>query len=186
MTPNWTEPGGHPPPAAESSFRRTARRCASSVTVVTTAGNGVVDGVTVSAFTTLSIRPLLVLVALGSHGLFLRRLLASRAFAVNILASHQEDIARYFSDVGRSRTLPAFPNIEMYAGSTGVPILDGCLGYFDCAVADARRYGDHHLVVGDVRDVASSTGAPLLHYDGHYHWLAGHQPRQPAASRVGS
>lgn len=139
--------------------------------MVTTADGPVADGITVSAFATLSVRPLLVVVAVGKEGLFLRRLLASRVFAVNLLSREQEHVARYFSDRHRPRTLPDFPGIATYAGATGVPILDGCLGYFDCAVKETHSYGDHELIVGDVRSVSDSAGTPLLYYDGEYHSL---------------
>lgn len=160
-----------PRAATEAEFRAAARCYAAGVTVVTTTDDGIVDGITVSAFTTLSMRPMLVLVSLGNRGLFLRRVLGAGVFAVNILGGHQRHVARYFADGSRPRTLTRFPGIGSDVAVTGAPILTGCLGWVDCVVSDGHDHGDHRLVIGEVRSAASTLGPPLLRHDGEYHTL---------------
>lgn len=50
----------------------------------------------------------------------------------------------------------------------GIPVLDGCLVSFECAVEDIYPFGGHGIVVGRVA-WASAAGEewPVVHYDGH-------------------
>jgi len=85
------------PAVADAEFKRAGRHFASGVTVVTTRLGEILHGATVSAFSTLSLEPMQVLVSLGRDGRLAAIMRESGLFAVNILAAHQASVSRAFA-----------------------------------------------------------------------------------------
>jgi flavin reductase (DIM6/NTAB) family NADH-FMN oxidoreductase RutF len=157
--------------ATATEFKHAGRRFASGVTVVTTRTGDVVHGATVSAFTTLSLEPLQVLISLSSTGRLAALIRESGRFAVNVLAEHQEPVSRAFASPMRAVSDVSFPDVASRAVATGAPIVEECLAYFDCTVASAIDSGDHTLFIGNVRAVGAVEGLPLVYFDGAYRAL---------------
>jgi flavin reductase (DIM6/NTAB) family NADH-FMN oxidoreductase RutF len=155
-----------------AGFKHAARRFASGVTVVTTRVDDELHGGTVSAFFTLSLEPLQIIVSLNRSGRLASLICKSSFFAVNILAFEQEALARLFASPERPTARGAFPGVTTDTHATGSPVIRGCLAYFDCSVANAIDSGDHTLFVGQVHSVGASEGQPLLYFDGAYRSLA--------------
>ncbi|MFI5866472.1 flavin reductase family protein [Streptomyces sp. NPDC051546] len=144
-------------------FRRTAGRFPTGVTVVTTLDQGRPHGTTVNSFTTVSMDPCLVLVALGRSSRLHDKILASSAFTVSVLSETQEDDARWFADPARPAGADAFTGRPWRpAPHSGAPILLDGVAYFDCAVEEARRAGDHTLLVGRVETFGVLSDGPAL------------------------
>ena len=154
-----------------ADFKQAGRRFASGVTVVTTRVGEVVHGATVSAFTTLSLEPLQVMISLGQTGRLAALIRESGIFAVSILAAEQEAISRAFATPSRPTCMHEFPDVRSQVAATGAPIVEGCLAFFDCSVADAIDTGDHTIFVGKVQSVGAVDGAPLIYFDGAYRQL---------------
>ncbi|HEX8967134.1 MAG TPA: flavin reductase family protein, partial [Chloroflexota bacterium] len=154
-----------------AAFKHAARRFASGVTVVTTSVDETLHGGTVSAFFTLSLDPLQVLISLNRSGRLAGLILQSGCFAVNVLAVEQEPLARLFASPERPVAQRAFPGIATDPAATGAPVIRGCLAYFDCRVAQTIDSGDHTLFVGLVQAVGDSDGLPLIYFDGAYRLL---------------
>lgn len=148
--------------------RKIMGRFATGVTVVTIGKDGQHGGLTANAVCSLSLDPPLVLVAVdkraGSHA----ELLEHRCFAVNILASDQEEISQRFAKSGPKD----FTGLEWKTAVTGAPILAGTLGYVDCRVSDVLHGGDHDIFVGEIVAGEVSEGQPLLYFSGKYRQLA--------------
>jgi flavin reductase (DIM6/NTAB) family NADH-FMN oxidoreductase RutF len=155
-----------------AEFKRAGRRFASGVTVVTSRLGDVLHGATVSAFSTLSLEPMQVLISLGRDGRLAAILRESGVFAVSILAADQEAVSRAFATPARPESVGAFPDVSTRVAATGAPIVDNCLAFFDCTVASAVDSGDHTVFIGDVRAVDAIPGAPLIYFDGGYRGLA--------------
>jgi flavin reductase (DIM6/NTAB) family NADH-FMN oxidoreductase RutF len=86
------------------AFRAVMGRFASGVTIVTAIdADGTAHGMTVSAFSSLSLSPPLVVVCIDEAASMYDVLATCEHFAVNILASTQERIARRFADTGAQR-----------------------------------------------------------------------------------
>lgn len=144
-------------------FRRTAGRFPTGVTVVTTLDQGRPHGTTVNSFTTVSMDPCLVLVALGHRSRLHDKILASSSFTVSVLSDTQEDDARWFADPARPAGADAFTGRPWRpAPHSGAPILLDGVAYFDCAVQEARRAGDHTLLVGRVETFGVLCDRPAL------------------------
>jgi flavin reductase (DIM6/NTAB) family NADH-FMN oxidoreductase RutF len=153
-------------------FKLAARRFASGVTVVTTRFGEVLHGGTVSAFFSLSLDPLQVLVSLSSSGRLAELVRQSGCFAVNVLSAEQEELSRLFASAQRPTSVGDLPGVATDPGVTGAPIIRKCLAYFDCAVSTAIDSGDHTLLIGLVQAVGAREGQPLLYFDGAYRTLA--------------
>lgn len=156
-------------PVTKDEFRAAMGRFASGVTVVTAkAGDGSLAGITVSAFTSLSLDPPLVLICIDKRASIHDRLTESSHFAVNILGEDQEVISRRFA----SRDDDRFSGVGFKEGSTGSPLLDGAICHVECRIVHTYPGGDHTIVVGEVESAATVDGKPLLYSRGGYARLA--------------
>ena len=81
----------------DANLRKMRGLFASGVTAVTTALDGRLRGVTVSAFTSVSLDPPLVLIALANEATLRDMLAESGIFAVNLLSDDQEFLSERFA-----------------------------------------------------------------------------------------
>lgn len=154
---------------SESEFRAALGRFVSGVTVITTAGmDDRPVGITVSAFSSLSLDPPLVLACIEKRASLHDHLSEGRHFAVNILAADQEHLSRRFSSKEQDR----FNGTGYREGTTGSPLLEGALAYIECRVVHAYAGGDHTIIVGAVESVSVADHKPLAYYRGGYAQLA--------------
>ena len=153
-----------------AALRETAGRFATGVTVVTSAVDGVPMGMTVNAFTMVSLEPTLLLVSLNRRSRLTAAVRRSQVFAVTVLAADQERAARWFATRGRpsgERCFRGFPTFEDEA--TGCPVLSDGVAYFGCRVFSQQIAGDHSLVIGRVESYDLLRPEPALVFcDGCY------------------
>ena len=146
-------------------FRAVLGRFPSGVTIVTTKGIDASDqGMTVSAFSSVSLEPPLVLVCIEKTASVYPALIAAPGFAVNILSAKQEQLARRFAtnDVDR------FEGVGFTRSSSGYAILDDVLGVLECSRFAMHDGGDHTIILGEVEATRVESGTPLLYYRGGY------------------
>jgi len=143
-------------------FKNTMARVAATVTVVmATTPTGPI-GLTVSAFTSVSADPQIVLVCIDKRVGSLQALLDADGYTVNLLPEGTEEEAMVFAthDVDRFSAVtwhtPAIP--------TAGPLLDIAFGHFECETVERVEMGDHWVIFGKVlaggRD--QSEVAPLV------------------------
>lgn len=155
---------------------RELRRCfggfATGVTVVT-AGRTIPHGMTANAFTSVSLDPPLILVCVLREAAMHAAILAEEAFAVSVLAAHQETVARYFADKSRPRGEHEFDVVDQTAGRfTGAPILTGAVSWLECKLAAVHDGGDHSVFVGEVLDFGrGAVRDALVFYGGAFRRL---------------
>ena len=97
-----------------------------------------------------------------------RTLLAVQAanhFGISVLHTSQEGIARSFATKA--------PVAEKWDGVAwserdGMPAIDDSLAWIACELRDVVAAGDHVIVTGEVRDLKSSEGDPLVFSGGEY------------------
>ncbi len=135
---------------------------------MTTRLNGQVHGMTVSAFSAVSLEPLLVLVCVEKTTLMYEMVSASQVYAVNILGAQDEATSRFFADDQRLRG-PEFLKGTYRDGVTGSPILAQATAYLEARVRATYDGGDHAIFLGEVAalEVLSET-PPLIFYRGGY------------------
>jgi flavin reductase (DIM6/NTAB) family NADH-FMN oxidoreductase RutF/ubiquinone/menaquinone biosynthesis C-methylase UbiE len=155
-----------------AEFRRVLGHFATGVTVVTTAHKGVLQGMTVNSFSSVSLDPPLVLFCADKRALTHAAIQASGIFAVNLLAEPQRAVSDLFAgkanEAERHDLLAATARIS----ASGSPIIAGALGFIDCTVSATHDAGDHVIYVGAVVEAGrGETAAPLLYYRGTYQAL---------------
>ena len=157
------------------AFRDVCGRFATGVTVVTMHDGDQPHGITVNAFASVSLDPLLLLVCIDKAVSVYQALERAGAFAVNILTEDQRELSEFFACHGREDEGDTMGGFPYRAGKTGSPILEGTLGWVDCRFWRQSDAGDHTMVLGEVVDMELSRpdGAPLLFYSGGYRRLGG-------------
>lgn len=148
-------------------FRTTAATFPTGVTVLSTVANGQPYGMTVNAFASISIDPLLVLVSVGRESRTYRRIERAGVFAVTVLSHSQGPVARWFADSSRPRGAGAFAGLAWKpAPHSGSPILLDGISYFDCMVDSMHEAGDHMMIIGAVQDYGVLSDRPPLLFIG--------------------
>jgi flavin reductase (DIM6/NTAB) family NADH-FMN oxidoreductase RutF len=150
---------------SKDEFRLAMSRFASGVTVVTCQGpGGEMRGITVSAFSSLSLEPPLVLVCIDKRASLHDDLREGSCFAVNFLAEDQEPVSRRFA----SKEPDRFNGIHCREGETRAPLIEGSLGFVECRVVSVYAGGDHTIFVGQVEASGAGDGKPLLYFRSGY------------------
>ena len=152
---------------SKDDFRKGLSRFASGVTVVTCKAESGNLGLTVSAFSSLSLEPPLVLICVHACSSVHDELKEGKCFAVNILAEDQEPISRLFA----SKNADRFGGISYQEGQTGAPLINGALAFVECRIVNAYPGGDHTILVGQVEASGISERKPLLYFCGGYSHL---------------
>ena len=149
----------------QSAFRAVLGRFASGVTVVTTLDRRGRDvGMTVSAFSSVSLDPPLVLICIDHAASAYSALSKAKHFIANILSERQEALARRFAEKDSNR----FDGIGYERGQNGAAVLLDVLGYIECEVVARHEAGDHDIIIGSVEAAEAHEGKPLLYYRGGY------------------
>jgi flavin reductase (DIM6/NTAB) family NADH-FMN oxidoreductase RutF len=152
-------------PIDTNTFRAVLGRFASGVTIITTRDAAGRDhGMTVSAFSSLSLEPPLVLVCIDRAASLSPVLQAADVFAVNILADHQEPVSRRFA----SRDGDRFDGLGFTRGVTQCALLDETQASLECRIVARHDAGDHVIIVGHVESASAHDRHPLLYYRGGY------------------
>jgi flavin reductase (DIM6/NTAB) family NADH-FMN oxidoreductase RutF len=156
-------------PVDDASFRLALSQFATGVTVVLTRdAAGAPAGLTVNAFSSVSLEPPLVLICVDHRSDAHEPLAQSGIFGVSVLGEAQEDISRRFSWRGPEK----FEGFVLEHGATGALLVPGAIAHLECAVVGAHRAGDHTIYVGEVRVIRVVGGRPLVYHAGGYRRLA--------------
>jgi flavin reductase (DIM6/NTAB) family NADH-FMN oxidoreductase RutF len=158
----------------QGSFLQATGQFSGGIVVVTTSAG---HAMTVSAFTSVSLEPPLVLFCAEKIARFHDAVLAAGSWAVSILASDAEKTARWLATQGRPLD-GQLDGVAHHPGQvTGAPLLDGALASLECRTAAVHDGGDHSIIVGQVVAVTGAEGppsrGPLMHYAGTYRRLQG-------------
>jgi flavin reductase (DIM6/NTAB) family NADH-FMN oxidoreductase RutF len=143
------------------------------ILIVGTALDGVSHVMTVSAFTSVSLEPLLVLFCAEKIARFHDAVLAAGIWSVSVLDEESEKTSRWLATRGRPLE-GQLDGIAHHPGPvTGAPILDQALAGLECRTTAVHDGGDHSIVVGEVVSVTEpAMREPLIHFGGAYRRLA--------------
>lgn len=146
-------------------YRSALGSFATGVTIVTALdSNGNGHGLTVNSFTSVSLEPPLVLWCLGnksdSYDLFSK----CDAYAINILADSQGEMAMRFAGKGDQKLASG----EYAALETGSPVLSGTIAVFDTKVVQRIEAGDHLILIGQTMAYQRHEGQGLAYFRGQF------------------
>ncbi|MFA7278567.1 MAG: flavin reductase family protein [Sterolibacterium sp.] len=163
-----------PAPASPDNFRLAMRQLGGGICVITAADQGVRTGMTVTSVISVALDPPELLVSINQTASSWPLIQASHCFGVNVLASHQEAVARRFAGQDGAQ------GEQRYAGATwcctpdGVWLLDDALAAIACEVVACHSHSGYALVVGRASGllVQSPDAGPLLYWQGDYRQLS--------------
>lgn len=153
--------------ATGNAFRHALGHFATGVTVISALdAQGKPYGATVSSFSSLSLEPPLIQWTLTTTSYSYPIFSQAKHFAVNILASDQEEVSRIFC-----KPIDRFAQVDTLKGLEGLPLVAGCLGWIECSLEREIEAGDHTIFVGRVLRTRVVYKSPLVHWRGCYHAL---------------
>jgi flavin reductase (DIM6/NTAB) family NADH-FMN oxidoreductase RutF len=153
------------PPFDQARFRQVLGHFTTGVTVITAAAEEGPVGLAVGSFASVSLDPPLVGFFPDKTSSSWPKIESTGSFCVNVLGEAQEDVCRRFASKGDDK----FRGLGWRPAGSGSPVLDGVLAWIDCDIDSVTEAGDHHLVLGRVRDLAvEHDGPPLLFFRGGY------------------
>jgi flavin reductase (DIM6/NTAB) family NADH-FMN oxidoreductase RutF len=152
-------------------FRQILGQWASGVTVVTSRKGDRVHGMTVSAFSSVSLEPPLVLISADKCSNTHELIREAGVFAVSILAQGQEALSDRFAS--KKEEPRRFDGLDCRLGATGCPHLPAAAATLDCRVFRSVDAGDHVIYLGEVIDSSMTEQPPLLYYRGRYRSIEG-------------
>ncbi len=147
----------------QESFKKAMSHFATGVCVVTYKNptTNKADGVTISAFSSLSLEPAKILFCLGQWSQSYKDFAEVSEFVVNILDSEQKSLAYQFAGKDREGLEEVITEVD------GVPALKNTLATVVCKKGNQYAEGDHDIIIGDVSSVSINEKAeaqPLLYY----------------------
>ncbi|MEV4668618.1 MULTISPECIES: flavin reductase family protein [unclassified Microbacterium] len=140
------------------ALRGAFSRFATGVTIVGFEDQDGIHGLTVNAFTSVSLDPPLLLVSIQKTSRSHERLL-QQSFSVSILADTHAAAARSFASKDRAGA----PDWDR---SGRVPRIADAIGWFECEHWAQYDAGDHTLVIGKITAFGTTEGEPLLFFNG--------------------
>ncbi len=156
-------------PIDQDEFRNALSRFASGVTVVTTKdAAGKFHGITVSAFSSVSLDPPLVLICIDRATVSHYAFEESGLFVVNVLSDRQEGLSERFASPVEDK----FDGADFMLGDFGIPVLLGSLVNLECRIRNIGDGGDHTIFIAEVESATVNDGDPLLYFRSDYRQMS--------------
>ena len=157
---------------SDDDFKQGMRQLAASVNVITASENGTTEGLTATAACSVSAEPPQLLICVnaeaGAHALIER----TGRFCLNVLARHQDDVAKRFAGMDGSDRSERFDLGAWSQLATGAPALDDAVANFDCVTEQQLTAGTHSIFIGRIVGARIVEGLPLIYGDGRFTGLA--------------
>jgi flavin reductase (DIM6/NTAB) family NADH-FMN oxidoreductase RutF len=153
-------------------LRHAMRAWTTGVAIVTAMYEGQQYGMTVNSFTSISLEPPLISVALKqltrTHDLVVK----SGMFSVTILTAEQKELSDRFAGK-MAGILDRFAGLQTETISLDAPVFKDGMAYLDCRVVNSIPVGENTLFIAEVVDArGEGTGEPLVYHNREYWKLA--------------
>src|SRR5258706_2484492 len=149
-------------------LRHAMRAWTTGVAVVTATHAGQRYGMTVNSFTSISLEPPLVSVALKNLTHTHELVEKSGEFSVTILSAVQKELSDRFA--GRHPQIKdRYEGVSTETLSIDAPLIKGGIAYFNCRVLNSILVGENTLFVSEVIAAqVEGTGEPLVYHNRVY------------------
>jgi flavin reductase (DIM6/NTAB) family NADH-FMN oxidoreductase RutF len=154
-------------------LRDALRHFPAGVTIVTikVPDADTVHGLTVSSFTSISLEPPLIMIAID-HRSWAQQLLGKdgATFAVSILPQDKMELSNRFAWL---KDTDRFSEGNWTTALTGAPVLEDALAWLDCTVYASHDAGTHTIYIGQVEasGVPQPDQPPLVYWNRGYRQL---------------
>lgn len=153
--------------AERDAFVAAMRGTVSGVNVLTTDGPAGRFGLTVSAFSSVSADPPMVMVCVNARSPAAAAVRDNRQFRVNVLGATQRQVAETFAGHPASGAPYDF-SAARWDSRDGTPALEGAVASFGCLLVTTVAAGTHLVFIGRVTQARQSIGPALLYTDRAY------------------
>jgi flavin reductase (DIM6/NTAB) family NADH-FMN oxidoreductase RutF len=149
---------------ADLAYRRALGAFATGVTVISTARpDGLMSGLTVNSFASVSLNPRLVLWCLGNECERYDSFASAELWGMTFLAAEEQPLALRYARAA-TETIAAEEADYIH----GAPVLKAGVAHLACRTYDRRIAGDHLIIMGEVMDYRVRPGDGLAFYRGRY------------------
>jgi flavin reductase (DIM6/NTAB) family NADH-FMN oxidoreductase RutF len=145
-------------------FRDVIGHFATGVTIITARADEVDYGLTVSAVTSLSLEPPMMIVCVNKTSRTLPAIRASGTFGVNILGEGQGELAQRFATNRDDK----FDGVRVVYSELGNPLLEDALAHLECQIIQEVTGGTHSVFLAVVQRAERFEGAPLAYFRGRF------------------
>lgn len=151
-------------------YREVMGHFATGISVVTALEGTRPHGITVNAFSSVSLEPALVMVALDRRRYITPIVRDAGRYAVNVLGADQQALSDCFAHAPVSPGREDFCGAKWHPGPTALPLIDGSIATLECTIVETFSAGDHDLFIGRVDSLEQHDKdvAPLLYYRRRY------------------
>lgn len=148
-------------------FRKAMGRFATGITVVSIKDSetGEERGVTVNAFMSLSLDPLLITISLRNEATMNEILMKNDQFGISVLAEEQQDYSMIFSNQKKTKEPIQFDYIDK------TPVIPDAIVQLVCEKESEVVAGDHTIYIARVKQLKTREGRPLIYFGGNYRSL---------------
>ena len=151
-------------------FRQVMGHFATGISVVTTWDGEKPAGITVNAFSSVSLDPPLVMVALDRRRFITPMVRDAGRYGVSVLGADQQGLSDCFAHAPVSPGREDFCGAAWHRGPTGLPVIDNSIATLECSTVETFSAGDHDLFIGRVDSLEQHRDgvAPLLYFRRRY------------------
>ena len=149
-------------------LRHAMRAWTTGVAVVTAEHEGQRYGMTVNSFTSISLEPPLISVALRQLTHTHELVEKSGEFALTVLSANQGDLSDRFA--GKMPNIPdRFEGVETSKLLIDAPLIKGGMAYLNCRVVNSIPVGENTLFIAEVIAArGEGEGDPLVYHNRVY------------------
>jgi flavin reductase (DIM6/NTAB) family NADH-FMN oxidoreductase RutF len=148
---------------AQQDFINAMGAAVTGVTIVTTDGAAGRFGLTVSAISSVSADPPMLLACVNRKNPSAAAIEVNGLFAVNVLGAACREVAEIFAGRPRDGSAYDFARHDWGSGEAGLPLLKDAAAHFECEVAQALDAGTHRIFIGRVLRAARNHAEPLVY-----------------------
>jgi flavin reductase len=154
--------------SVRSDFRSAMSQAVTGVNIVTTDGPEGRYGLTVSAVSSVSAQPPMLLVCVNRKSVACSAIEANGSFAINVLATGQQFAAETFSGSDAHGDAYTFNDEDWTTAVTKSPVLKCAVATFDCKIETVIPSATHTIFIGRVQATRAHSGTPLLYTSRSY------------------
>jgi flavin reductase (DIM6/NTAB) family NADH-FMN oxidoreductase RutF len=151
--------------APVQAFVNAMASSAMGVSIVTTQGETGPFGLTVSAWSSVSVEPPLLLACINRKNQIVEAITRNGFFAVSALDDSHAEVARVFAGRPKSGEAYVFDDGLWSTSTHGLKLLNGASATFVCALDSFHDAGTHRIFMGRVEEALSGTVSPLLYHN---------------------
>ena len=119
-----------------NNFKKTLSKFSTGITVICVKNNNLIYGKTVNSFSSLSLKPPMVLFSLGNYSSSIKQFSKTKFLSINILSSKQKKLSENFA-----LTTPKFENIKFIEGKSATVLIPNCIANLECAPLATTQTG---------------------------------------------